>query len=82
MNHVGANGAFKLHMPILKEFPKLPKQWIINVAYTLLGDQFADWVMGQIEARNAKVAKERDLMINVDPEVAEAWTNSTFVSCK
>ena len=70
------------HMPIFKEMAKLPKQWIVNVAYTILGEPFADWVMSQIEARNTKVAKERDLMINVDPAIAAAWQQSTHVSRK
>ena len=69
-------------MPIHKEMAKLPKQWIVNVAYTLLGEPFADWVMSQIEARNTKMAKERDLMINVDLAIAAAWQQSTHVSRK
>ena len=45
LDKVGGNDIFMGHMPILKEMTKLPKQWIVNVAYTLLGDPFADWVM-------------------------------------
>ena len=69
-------------MPIQKEMQKLPKQWIVNVAYTLIGEPFAEWVMSQIETRNAKMAKERNLMINVDPAIAAAWQQSTNVACK
>ncbi len=59
-----------MHMPMHKEMAKLPKQWVVNVAYTILGEPFSEWVMAQIESRNTKVAKERDLMINVDPAIA------------
>ena len=36
----------------------------------------------QIETRNEKVTKEKDLMINIDPEIAKACNQSTAVSCK
>ena len=31
---------FRLYMPIVKEIPKLPKQFIINVAYSIIGTPF------------------------------------------
>jgi len=74
------NEEFMEHMPIDKELLKLPKQWIVNIAYTLFGDSFSNWVFAQIEARNAKLAKEKNLMINLDPEVAAAWHSSTAVA--
>ena len=69
-------------MPCVKELPKLPKQWISNVAYTVIGEDFASWVMEVVEYRNQKLAVENNLMINVDPAVAQAWQMSTAVSCK
>ena len=58
------------------------KQWIINVAYTIIGDQFADWVMQMITERNIKVQTEQNKMINIDPEIKAAWQQSTHISCK
>ena len=49
---------------------KLPKQFIVNTLYTALGDAFADWVKERIETRNAKVVKEKNLLIDMDPAVA------------
>ena len=49
---------------------KLPRQWIANVAYTLLGDTFRTWVQGRIAERNAKVIEKQDLFIHVDPKIA------------
>ena len=74
------NEEFQKHMPIEKELLKIPKQWIVNIAYTLFGDSFSNWVFDQIEARNAKLAKEKNLMINLDPEIAAAWHSSTAVA--
>ena len=45
-----------MYYPVKQEIRKLPKQWIANVAYSVLGDDFSDWVKEQIEARNEHVA--------------------------
>ena len=39
------------YYPDQSEMPKLPKEWIANVAYSVMGDQFSDWVSEQIEER-------------------------------
>ena len=41
-----------LYLPDLKEMPKIPRQWIINVVATLIGDAFVDWVRQNINDRN------------------------------
>ena len=69
-------------MPIPREVSKVGKQWIINIAYTIIGDDFADWVMNVVTERNLKIQKDQNLMINIDPEIKEAWSNSTLVSRK
>ena len=70
------------YMPIERELIKLPKQWIVNMAYTLIGDDFFNWMMMKVQERNQKVIKDRDLMITVDPEIMAAWQASTAVACK
>ena len=32
------------YYPIWKEVAKLPKQWIVNVAYSVLGAPFRQWI--------------------------------------
>ena len=61
---------------------KLPKQFIVNVIYTVIGDSFADWVKERVVARNIKIVKVQNLAIDMDPEVYAAFTNSTAVSSK
>ena len=70
------------YLPDEVELPKLPKQYLINVAYAIVQDDFSKWVKGQIEARNKKVAVEKNLLIEMDPEVAEAFAASNAVSRK
>ena len=71
-----------VYYPIKQEIRKLPKQWIANVAYSVLGDDFSDWVKEQIEARNEHVAQKGNLFIELDPDVAAAFEASTAVSRK
>ena len=70
------------YFPDGREQAKLPKQWVVNVACTLLGKPFNDWIKEKINNRNEKVAIERDVMISVDPEIAAAFNGSTAVSRK
>ena len=64
------------------ELPKTPKQWIAKVCATVLEDRFANWVKAQVEARHQKVAVQKDLMIDMDPEIAAVFQQSTAVSSK
>ena len=70
LKNIGMKDDFRLYMPVLKEIMKLPKQFIINVAFSIIGDPFAKWVRSMIEMRNEKVTKEKDLLIAMDPMVA------------
>ena len=69
-------------LPVEMELPKVPKQWLVNVAYSGIGEAFSLWVQKQINARNAKVTKEKNMMLDIDPEVFAAFQASTHVSRK
>jgi hypothetical protein len=71
-----------IYFPEQKELRRLPKQFIVNIASTVIGRLFDDWVKVQITTRNLKIAKEQDLHIEVDPEIAEIFRQSTSVSSK
>ena len=32
------------YMPEDRDVPKLPRQWIINVIYSIIGDELREWV--------------------------------------
>ena len=70
------------HLPEKAEQIKLPKQFIINLLYTLVGDDFEIWIRSKINERNEKLQESKDLMISVDPQVAKIFFASNFVSCK
>ena len=69
-------------LPDLVEIPRLPKEFLANISYTVVGKSFSDWVKQQIEARNEKITVEKQLNIDLDPELAAAFNASTAVSSK
>ena len=65
-----------------REVDKLLRQYVINVVYTLVGDPFRLWVDQVMTARNTKITQERNLGIELDPEILRVFRQSTSVSGK
>ena len=70
------------YMPDERDLAKLPRQWIINVVFSVVGDDLRAWVSDQIKTRNEKLAAKQDLMIELDPEIASAFGSSLNISSK
>ena len=70
------------HLPDPIELHKVSREWICNVIATVMGTVFTDWVKERIEERNEAVKEKGEMNIELDPDVAEAFQNSTSVSCK
>ena len=65
-----------------REVYKLPRAYLANVIYTLVGDKFRKWVEQKIEERNEKIMQEQNMAIDMDPEVYQAFKASNYVSGK
>lgn len=65
-----------------KEIKKMPRQYIANVIFTLVGRPFEEFINQRIEARHRKIAEDRDLNIELDPEIAALFQASNAVSGK
>ena len=52
------------------------------MATSIFKGVFTDWIKERILRRNEKVAIQRDIMISVDPDIADAFNQSTSVSRK
>jgi len=48
--------------------------------YTIVGDNFRIWVADRIQERNEKLQVEKDLLIQMDPEVAKVFMASSDIS--
>ncbi len=70
------------YLPDERDIPKLPRQWIVNIGYSIIGDEFAAWVKAKVEERNKKLIEERELSIQLDPDIAKAFHGATSVSSK
>ena len=70
------------YLPARKDCYRLSRQFLLNVMHTIVGEPFVDWVQERVDCRNAKVAESRNMLIELDPEVATAFQASTQVSSK
>ena len=70
------------YLPDQPDLGKTPKQWIVNVCAAVIGADFKHWVQDQIEERNAIMAEKKEIMISMDPVMAEKFAASTHVSRK
>ena len=68
------------YLPDDRDIDKVPRQWIVNICYTILGKPFADWVGESIAHRNQKVAEKQDLLLDLDPEILKAFHQSKNIS--
>ena len=68
------------HLPDPRDIPMLPRQWLLNVCYCIIGPDFAEFVRGQIENRNTKLAERNDMNVEIDPEILAVIQASTHVS--
>ena len=50
-------------LPIPREIRKMPRPYVCNVIYTLVGKDFRDWVSERCKIRNEKLASDHNTMI-------------------
>ena len=65
-----------------REIDKLPRSYVANVIYTIVGDKFKAWVEKAIQERTQRNIEEQDMAIEMDPEVLQAFKASNNVSGK
>ena len=70
------------YLPDERDISRLPRQWIVNLIYTLVGDNFKKWVAEKVRTRNDKIASKYDLMLDLEPSIAKAFLASSMVSSK
>ena len=69
-------------MPEDRDMHKVPRQWIINVAYSVIGETFNTWVKEEIVNRNEFGAQKQKLLIEMDNDIAKAFHSSVNISSK
>ena len=59
---------------------KLPKQFIVDVTFSVVGDHFAQFVKQKILERNEKRQIQQNNIIELDESLAEVFANSSMVN--
>jgi len=67
-------------LPEPHEIQRLPRQYLINIIATVVGDEFSNWVQAKITERNEKMAKEKSSMISMEPSVYKAFMDCNQVA--
>jgi len=70
------------YLPDERDHHRLPRDWLVNVTYTVMKDAFSSWVSERVKARNDTVLENRDLIISMDPLIAKSFKESVNVSSK
>ena len=70
LDYLAQYEAMHLHMPSERhEIVKLPRAWVINVGASVVGQPFVDWCGERIKTRNTEMARDRNLLIKMDPRL-------------
>ena len=51
-----------------------------NIIYTIVGENFQDWIEKKLKERTKKLCEERDMNITMDPEIYKIFKSSTSIS--
>ena len=70
------------HMPDPRDMDYLPRQWVINVCYTLHKEKFKKWVRELCEDRNKLRTLKAKEAVALDPVIHKAFKVSTLVARK
>ena len=73
MQEASSDPNLMLYLPDEQEIHLLPRQYLANVIYTVVGERFAAWVKERIVERNKKMTSKNNMIIMMDPEIAAAF---------
>ena len=72
----------KAYYPDPKDREYLPKEWICNVAASVIGADFRAWIKEQISERDDGLKKKEGMEVLMDPEIYKTFQASKQVSSK
>ena len=82
MEKFGKKEALLVYLPEERDMDKVPRQWLVDVIYTVFDEDFKTWVHDLVEARNEHAKGEEEDQIVMDPEIYAIFERSTLVSRK
>ena len=70
------------YLPDKRDIKRLPRYFIVNIIFTVVGQPIKDFVSKGVVERNNQIAENRNLLIDLDPEIADAFKQSVNISSK
>ena len=70
------------YLPPPEDFEDVPRQWIINVLFTIAGERFSEWVKEKRDERNALMRAKGRGEVEMDAEIWAAFNASKLTSSK
>ena len=55
------------YWPHERDLPRIGRGWLFNMVNTVVGARFTEIITRLVKERNAKMAKERDSNLQLDP---------------
>ena len=72
----------KQYLPEKRDIHRLPRNFIVNLLYTLIGDEIKHFVKGIVEIRNQAVVENQRMALELDDDIRRAFEVSTTVTCR
>ena len=69
MEYIEQNEEVQKYMPEPVELEKYPRQWKINIIYTLVGEEFKKWVKTKVEEYHQKIKDQQNNEFEMDKEI-------------
>jgi len=82
VNIAMANPVVLEYLPAQKEMMALPREYLITVLHSILGENFKLWVDQQITQRDQSSKINNNENISMDPEIAKIFMEATHSTCK
>jgi len=70
------------YLPDEPDLAKIPKQWVVDICAAIMGLEFREWVEDCKEERNEAMNQKREMMMEMDPDMAAKFKSSSHVSRK
>ena len=70
------------YLPDEPDLAKIPKQWVVDICAAIMGLEFREWVEDCKEERNEAMNQKREMMMEMDPDMAAKFKASSHVSRK
>lgn len=69
-------------LPDERDIVNVPREYLIYVIYSVVGDQFGQWIDEFVLQRNEQIKLKNDQYIQLDPKIVKIFAQATHSSRK